>query len=80
MVLLVADNEQKRSEEAKRILENPIFIEAINKISSEIYNDFINSDVQDSERRENAYKFNRVLNLVVMQIKSVMETGKIIKK
>jgi hypothetical protein len=76
----VADNEQKRSEEAKRILENPIFIEAINKISSEIYNDFINSDVQDSERRENAYKFNRVLNLVVMQIKSVMETGKIIKK
>jgi hypothetical protein len=80
VVLLVADNEQKRSEEAKRILENPIFIEAINKISSEIYNDFINSDVQDSERRENAYKFNRVLNLVVMQIKSVMETGKIIKK
>jgi|TARA_R100000030_G_scaffold94585_1_gene81507 hypothetical protein len=76
----VADNEVKRSQQAKDILENPIFIEAVNKIRSDLANEWLNSDVKNSEQRENIFIMRRMLELVVMQIQSVMETGKIIKK
>jgi|TARA_R100000353_G_scaffold138531_2_gene98556 hypothetical protein len=76
----VADNEQKRSQQAKHILEDPIFIEAVNTIRSDLANEWLNSDVKSSEQRENIFIMRRMLELVVMQIKSVMETGKIIKK
>ena len=76
----MADNEVKRSQQAKDILENPIFIEAVNKIRSDLANEWLNSDVKNSEQRENIFIMRRMLELVVMQIKSVMETGKIIKK
>ena len=78
--LLVADKEIKRSQQAKDILENPIFVEAINKIRSDLTNEWLNSDVKNSEQRENIFIMGRMLELVVMQIQSVMETGKIIKK
>jgi hypothetical protein len=76
----MADNEQKRSLEAKQILENPLFIESINKIRSDLANEWLNSDIKNSEQRENIFYMRRMLELVVMQIQSVMETGKIIKK
>jgi len=76
----VSDNEQKRSLEAKQILENPLFIESINKIRSDLANEWLNSDIKNSEQRENIFYMRRMLELVVMQIQSVMETGKIIKK
>ena len=76
----MADNEVKRSQQAKDILENPIFIEAVNKIRSDLANEWLNSDVKNSEQRENIFIMRRMLELVVMQIQSVMETGKIIKK
>ncbi len=76
----MADNEQKRSEEAKQILEHPLFIEAVNKIRSDLNIEWLNSDLQNSEQRENIFVMRRMLELVVMQMKSVMETGKIIKK
>ena len=80
MVLIVADNEQKRSLEAKQILEHPLFIEAVQKIRSDLNQEWLNSDLQNSEQRENIFVMRRMLELVVMQLQSVMETGKIIKK
>ena len=76
----MADNEQKRSLEAKQILENPLFIESINKIRSDLANEWLNSDIKNSEQRENIFVMRRMLELVVMQLQSIMETGKIIKK
>jgi hypothetical protein len=80
VVLIVADNEQKRSLEAKQILEHPLFIEAVQKIRSDLNQEWLNSDLQNSEQRENIFVMRRMLELVVMQLQSVMETGKIIKK
>ena len=76
----MADNEQKRSLEAKQILEHPLFIEAVNTIRSDLANEWLNSDPKNSEQRENIFSMRRMLELVVIQIKSVMETGKILKK
>ena len=76
----MANNEEKRSQEAKQILEHPLFIEAVNKIRSDLANEWLNSDPKNSEQRENIFHMRRMLELFVIQIKSVMETGKIIKK
>ncbi len=78
--LQVADNEIKRSQQAKDILENPIFVEAVQKVRTELHNEWLNSDTKDSEQRENIFVMRRMLEVVLMQIQSVMETGKIVKK
>lgn len=78
--LLVADNEIKRSQQAKDILENPIFVEAVQKVRTELHNEWLNSEPKDSEQRENIFVMRRMLEVVLMQIQSVMETGKIVKK
>ncbi len=78
--LQVADKEIKRSDQAKRILEDEIFIEAVNKIRSELNTEWLNSDIKDSEQRENIFVMRRMLEVVLMQIRSVMETGKIVQK
>ena len=70
----------KRSNQSKRILENEIFIEAVQKIRSDLNQEWLNSDLKNSEQRENIFVMRRMLELVVMQLQSVMETGKIIKK
>ncbi len=74
------DKEIKRSDQAKRILQDEIFIEAVRKIRSDLNNEWLNSDLKNSEQRENIFVMRRMLELVVMQLQSVMETGKIIKK
>ena len=76
----MADNEQKRSLQAKEVLEHPLFIEAVNKIRGDLTNEWLNSNIENSEQRENIFVMRRMLELVVMQIQSIMETGKIIKK
>ena len=62
----MADNEQKRSEEAKQIMEHPLFIEAVNKIRSDLNIEWLNSDLQNSEQRENIFVMRRMLELVVI--------------
>ena len=69
------DKEIKRSDQAKRILQDEIFIEAVQKIRSDLNNEWLNSDLKNSEQRENIFVMRRMLELVVMQLQSVMETG-----
>ena len=76
----MSDKDIKRSNQAKRILEDEIFIEAVNKIRSELNTEWLNSDIKDSEQRENIFVMRRMLEVVLMQIRSVMETGKIVQK
>ena len=76
----MSDKDIKRSDQAKRILEDEIFIEAIQKIRAELNTEWLNSDTKDSEQRENIFVMRRMLEVVLMQIRSVMETGKIVKK
>jgi hypothetical protein len=74
------DKDIQRSLKSKRILEDELFIEAVQKIRSNLTQEWLNSDLQNSEQRENIFVMRRMLELVVMQLQSVMETGKIIKK
>ncbi|BCV04965.1 MAG: hypothetical protein CM15mV95_370 [Caudoviricetes sp.] len=51
----MADNEHKKSLEAKQILENPVFIDAVNKIRSDLANEWLNSDVKIQNRGKHLY-------------------------
>ena len=46
------EKEQQRGHRAKQILEDEIFVEAIQKVSAELDQEWINSPVRDTEGRE----------------------------
>ena len=74
------EKEQQRGHRAKQILEDEIFVEAIQKVSAELDQEWINSPVRDTEGREKIYMMKRMLNVLLVQLRSVMETGKLASK
>jgi len=74
------DKEQQRGHRAKQILEDEIFVEAIQKVSAELDQEWINSPVRDTEGRERIYMMKKMLNVLLVQLQSVMETGKLASK
>ena len=77
---MTPDQEKQRSELAKNVLENPVFQDAIKQIKQELYGEFINSPARDSEGREKIYLMGKMFDVLLVNIKSVMETGKLNKK
>tara|TARA_R100001460_G_scaffold102156_2_gene146406 strand:- start:10066 stop:10323 length:258 start_codon:yes stop_codon:yes gene_type:complete len=78
----MADREEEkiRGQQAKELLENPIFKEAVQKVSEELDLEWISSPVRDTEGREKIYMMKRMLNVLLVQIKSVVETGQLATK
>ena len=74
------EKEIQRGQQAKRILEDPIYIEALQKVSVELDQEWLNSPIRDTEGREKIYMMKKMLNVLLVQIKSVMETGKLASK
>ena len=77
---MTPEQEKQRVELAKNILQNPVFQDAITKIKTELYGEFQSSPARDSEGREKIYLMNKMFDLLLVNIKSVMETGKLNKK
>ena len=77
---MTPEQEKQRSELAKNILDNPVFQDAIKQIKQELYGEFLNSPARDSEGREKIYLMGKMFDLLLVNIKSVMETGKLNKK
>ena len=71
------EKEIQRGHRAKQILEDEIFIESVNEIRTELMNQWLNSDETSSEQRENIFRMRRMLEVVLMQLQSVLETGKL---
>ena len=74
------EKEQQRGHRAKAILEDEIFVEAIQKVSGELDTEWVNSPVRDTEGREKIYMMKKMLNVLLVQLRSVMETGKLASK
>jgi hypothetical protein len=74
------EKEQQRGHRAKTILEDEIFVEAIQKVSGELDAEWMNSPVRDTEGREKIYMMKKMLNVLLVQLRSVMETGKLASK
>ena len=74
------EKEIQRGQQAKRILEDPIFLEALQKVSQELDQEWINSPIRDTEGREKIYMMRKMLGVLHVQLQSVMETGKLASK
>jgi|TARA_Y100000031_G_C8216003_1_gene383361 hypothetical protein len=74
------EKEQQRGHRAKTILEDEIFVEAVQKVSGELDAEWMNSPVRDTEGREKIYMMKKMLNVLLVQLRSVMETGKLASK
>jgi|TARA_R100001530_G_scaffold84566_1_gene58909 hypothetical protein len=74
------EKEQKRGFRAKAILEDEIFVEAVQKVSGGLDLEWVNSPVRDTEGRERIYMMKKMLNVLLVQLRSVMETGKLASK
>ena len=77
---MTPEQEKQRTELAKNVLDNPVFQDSITKIKQELYGEFLNSPARDSAGREKIYLMGKMLDLLLVNIKSVMETGKLNKK
>ena len=76
----MSEQEITRGNKAKQILEEPLFVESVQTIRTELMNEWLNSDEKNSEQRENIFRMRRMLEVVLMQLQSVLETGKLANK
>ena len=71
------EKEKQRGLRAKQILEDEIFVETINTIKTNLYQEWINTPIRDSEGREKIFLMTRMFDSLLVQLKSVLETGKL---
>ena len=74
------EKEKQRGLRAKQILEDEIFVETINTIKTNLYQEWINTPIRDSEGREKIFLMTRMYDSLLVQLKSVLETGKLATK
>ena len=72
--------ELRRADEAKRLLDNPLFKEAFITIREELIKHLLNTRVAEEMERDRLYITIKALDLVEQHIRSVFETGKLAEK
>ena len=70
----------RRADEAKRLLDNPLFQEAFKTIREELIKHLLNTRVAEEMERDRLYITIKALDLVEQHIQSVLETGKLAEK
>ena len=69
-----------KGNQAKRILEDEIFTDAVKKIEDRLDQEWLNSPLRDNEAREKIFLMRKMLQSLINEITSVMETGKMANK
>jgi len=67
--------EAQRGESARRILEDPLFREAVEVIRQDILAQWQASPARDTQGRETLWLSTKLLDKLVMQLTGVMESG-----
>jgi hypothetical protein len=66
---------QQREEQAKRLLNEPLFVEAFEELEKNLKNTWEYSSVGDIEAREQVWLSLRLLERVRLHLTSIIETG-----
>ena len=69
--------EVKRGEQASQILDNPIYVEAINKVRESLIASMANSPLGDEKTHNKLVIALQLLNQINKQLTDVMQTGKL---
>ena len=65
---------------AKAILEDEIFTDAVKKIEDRLNQEWLNSPLRDTEARGKIFLMRKMLETIINEITSVMDTGKLANK
>ena len=69
-----------RADQAKQILEHPLYIEALSTVKEALIDHLLNTKVSEEIERDRLYITIKALDLVHQHIKSVLETGRLAEK
>ena len=72
--------ELRRADEAKRLLETPLFKESFITIREELIKHLLNTRVAEEVERDRLYITIKALDLVHQHVQSVLETGRLAEK
>ena len=72
--------EVRRADDARQLLDNPLFKEAFATIRKELIEHLLNTRVAEEVERDRLYITIKALDLVEQHIKSVFETGKLAER
>jgi hypothetical protein len=64
-----------RADQAKQILEHPLYVEALSTVREALIEHLLNTRVAEEVERDRLYITIKALDLVHQHIKSVLETG-----
>jgi hypothetical protein len=73
-------SEVSRSEKAKLVLQEPIFVEAIETLKKLYSQSLLNTGVNEQDAREKLWLAYQVVQKVEQHFTEIMETGKLAKK
>ena len=71
--------QEEREREAKLLLENPIFVDALSTLEEELLDLWKMSGATDIDQRESFWLAVRLLDRIKVHIKSIVETGHMAK-
>ena len=72
--------EVRRAGEARQLLDNPLFKEALVTVREALITHLLNTKVSEEVERDRLYITIKALDLVHQHIQSVLETGKLAEK
>jgi|TARA_R100001086_G_scaffold247230_1_gene180958 hypothetical protein len=70
---------QQREEQAKRLLNDPLLVEAFTELEQNLKNTWTFSSVGDIEAREQVWLSLRLLERIRLHLTSIVETGEMAK-
>ena len=74
------NQEVRRSDKAKQILENPIFKESLEELKKLYTQSLFNTGAKESDTREKLWLAYNVVGKVEQHIKEILDTGKLATK
>ena len=69
-----------RADQAKQILEHPLYVEALSTVREALIEHLLNTRVAEEVERDRLYITIKALDLVNQHITSVLETGKLAER
>ena len=72
--------DKQREEQAKRLLKDPMYIEAFDILGESIFNTWAQTSMSDVESREQCWLSLRLLERLRLHLTSIVETGEMAEK
>ena len=70
-------NNESREIQARRLLDDPLFIEAFDSVKEQLISEWLHSESFDTNRRESLHTAIKLVDRLHAHISSVLETGQV---